>query len=48
MARSSLHKKMLRPESMPEIKRLQELKRQVLSGEALGYAIDNRSLWAIY
>jgi hypothetical protein len=27
---------MLRPESMPEVKRLQELKRQVLSGEALG------------
>jgi hypothetical protein len=36
VAWSSLGKKMLRPESMPEIKRLQELKRQVLSGEALG------------
>ena len=32
---STLNKKMLRPQSMPEIKRLQELKRQMLSGEAL-------------
>jgi len=35
MMQYSLEKRMLRPESMPEIKRLQELRRLMLSGEAL-------------